>query len=67
MDGAIATLIGAGQTIVCGAIWFGIVWLPVLLVLVLLALAARWVFRRIVPPGRPTGAVPGWGEGTGGS
>jgi hypothetical protein len=67
VDGAVATLIGAGQAIVSAAIWFGIVWLPVLLVLVMLALGARWVFRRIVPPGSPSGAVPGWGEGPGGS
>jgi hypothetical protein len=66
VDGAFATLIGAGQTIVSGLIWFAIVWLPVLAVLLAVAIAGRWLFRRFAP--RPTGgpgsgAIPGWGEG----
>jgi len=67
VDGAFATLIGAGQAIVTGLIWFTIVWLPVIAVLVLVALAARWIFRRFVPTGGGSGPVPGWGEGPGGS
>jgi hypothetical protein len=71
VDGAFATLIGAGQAIVTGLIWFTIVWLPVIAVLVLVALAARWIFRRFVPAGGGSGGgsgpVPGWGEGPGGS
>ena len=30
VDGATATLIGAGQTLVSGSIWFAIVWLPLI-------------------------------------
>ena len=69
VDGAFATLIGAGQAIVTGLIWFTIVWLPVIAVLVLVALAARWLFRRFVPAagGGGSGPVAGWGEGPGGS
>ena len=68
VDGAFATLIGAGQAIVSGLIWFTIVWLPVIVVLVLVALAGRWIFRRFVPAGGGgSGPVPGWGEGPGGS
>jgi hypothetical protein len=66
VDGALATLIGAGQAIVSGLIWFAIVWLPVIAVLVLVALAGRWLFRRVVPSGGG-GPVAGWGEGPGGS
>jgi hypothetical protein len=70
VDGAFATLIAAGQAIVTGLIWFTIVWLPVIAVLVLVALAGRWIFRRFVPAaggGSGSGPVPGWGEGSGGS
>ena len=67
VDGAFATLIGAGQAIVTGLIWFTIVWLPVIAVLVLVALAARWIFRRFVPAGGGSGPVTGWGEDPGGS
>ena len=68
VDGAFATLIGAGQAIVTSLIWFTIVWLPVIAVLVLVALAAGWLFRRFVPAaGGGSGPVPGWGEGPGGS
>lgn len=65
VDGATAALIGAGQTIVSGLIWFAIVWLPVLLVLFVLALVARFVFRRVARSMGPGGggAVPGWGGG----
>ena len=65
VDGAFATLIGAGQAIVTGLIWFTIVWLPVIAVLVLVAFAGRWVFRRFVPAGGGSGPVPGWGEDPG--
>ncbi|MFP5341727.1 MAG: DUF4349 domain-containing protein [Candidatus Limnocylindria bacterium] len=71
VDGATAALIEAGQVIVSGAIWFGIVWLPVILVLVALALLVRWTYRRIAPrfqrarPTAPAGPVQGWGGGEG--
>lgn len=40
VQGALATLVGIGQGLLNVAIWFGIVWLPVLLVLCILALLA---------------------------
>ena len=43
VDGATATLIGAGQTLVSGTIWFGIVWLPLLVAIGLIALVVRFV------------------------
>jgi hypothetical protein len=64
VDGATATLIGAGQAIVSGAIWFGIVWLPVILVLLVVALLARWALRRFMPKPTPVEPVPGWGGGS---
>lgn len=68
VDAALATLVSAGQSIVSVAIWFVIVWLPVIAVIVLLALLARWAWRRFVPAtARPSAGVPGWGEGPGGS
>jgi hypothetical protein len=63
VDGATATLIGAGQTIVSGAIWFGIVWLPLILALAVIALVGRFVVRRLAPRRGPGGPVPGWGNG----
>jgi len=68
VDGALATLIGAGQAIVSAGIWFAIVWLPVLLVLLLLALVVRFAYRRFGPkpkPAQPTqhDPIPGWGAG----
>jgi hypothetical protein len=38
VDGALASLVGIGQGLLNALIWFGIVWLPVLLVLSILAL-----------------------------
>ena len=67
VDGAVATLVEAGQAIVSGGIWFGLVWLPVILALVLVALVVRWVIRRFVPSGAGAaggasgGAISGWG------
>ena len=63
VDGAVATLIGAGQAIVSAGIWFGIVWLPVILVLLVLALIARWAWRRFAPRSAPVEPVAGWGGG----
>ena len=54
LDQAIAVLVGIGQGLLNAVIWFGIVWLPVLLVLAIIALVAlRGVLevrRRITPP-----------------
>jgi hypothetical protein len=63
VDGASATLIGAVQTIVSGAIWFGIVWLPLLLVVLVLLLVGRWAFRRFAPSLPGGGPMGGWGGG----
>jgi Domain of unknown function (DUF4349) len=65
VDGALATVVSAGQTLVSGAIWFGIVWLPLILVFAALSFAGRYVFRRIAPPRTPAGPVAGWGDGGG--
>lgn len=46
-DHALAALVGIGQTVVSAAIWFAIVWLPVLLVLAVLALVGRRVFTAV--------------------
>ena len=62
VDGAVATLVEAGQTLVSGAIWFGLVWLPVILVLAVAALAVRWAFRRFFPGARPADTIAGWGS-----
>ena len=55
LNEAIASLVGIGQGLFDGLIWFGVVWLPVLLVLALLTLLAlRGVLevrRRLPPPG----------------
>ncbi|MEO7296703.1 MAG: DUF4349 domain-containing protein [Candidatus Limnocylindria bacterium] len=40
LNGALASLVGIGQGLLNALIWFGIVWLPVLLVLALLVLMA---------------------------
>ncbi len=63
VDGATATLIGAGQTIVSASIWFAIVWLPMILVILVIAVVMRWLFRRFTP--RPRGGEPiaGWDTG----
>ena len=65
VDAATATLIGAGQALVSAGIWFGIVWLPAILVIVLLVLVGRWAFRRWGPKGGGSAGgadpIPGWG------
>src|SRR3954447_6517986 len=63
VDGASATLIGAVQALTSGAIWFGIVWLPLLLVLLLVALLARRAYRRFAPSTPGGGPMTGWGSG----
>ena len=66
VDGALATLIGVGQAIASAAIWFGIVWLPMLLVLLVILLVVRFAYRRLAPKPKPHDPVPGWG-GDGGA
>lgn len=65
VDGATATLISAGQTIASAAIWFTIVWLPVILLVLVLAFIARALFRRFVPAAKPVEPAAGWGGGEG--
>jgi hypothetical protein len=59
VDAASATLIGAGQTLVSGAIWFGIVWLPLILTVIAIIVIVRFVVRRLMPP-KPRDPMPGW-------
>lgn len=68
VDRATATLIAVVQGIATAGIWFGIVWLPVLLVLAVLALVVRWGVRRYrrshpPKPAEPRDPVAGWGAG----
>jgi hypothetical protein len=68
VDGAFATMIGVGQTVVSGLIWFTIVWLPIIAVVLVIALVVRWAVRRFGPSVRGGGGpIAGWGEGSGGS
>jgi len=55
LDRALASLMGIGQGLLDGAIWFAVVWLPILLVLSIIAMIAlRGVLevRRRLPPAR---------------
>jgi hypothetical protein len=65
VDAASASLVSFLQRVASGAIWFAIVWLPVLVVLLILAWVLIQVLRRIGPrlpslAGRPEPAY-GWG------
>lgn len=60
VDAASATLIGIGQTVASGLIWFGIVWLPLLLVVLLVAFVAFRLLRRLLPVAAASGPVAGW-------
>jgi len=60
VDSATATLIGIGQTLGSAVIWFGIVWLPVILVFAVLAVIALRVIRRFLPEMRPAEPIKGW-------
>lgn len=59
-DQALAALVAIGQGLVAVGIWFGMVWLPILVVLALLAFAAlrgaMALRRRIAPAGEPPAA-----------
>ena len=63
---AVASLVGVGQGLLNGLIWFGVVWLPILLVLALLVLIVlRGVLevRRRMPPAGSTAGSAGDGGG----
>jgi Domain of unknown function (DUF4349) len=56
LDRALASLVGIGQGLLDGLIWFAVVWLPVLLILAVIGLVAlRGVLevRRRMPSGAP--------------
>ena len=63
VDSATATLIGAGQTIVSAGIWFAIVWLPMILLILVIAVVMRWLFRRFGPRPRGSDPIAGWDAG----
>lgn len=66
VDGATAAMISLGQRLASGAIWFAIVWLP-LLAVALIVLFALWkVARRVAPKvaAPPPGPVAGWNSDT---
>ncbi|HEX2766372.1 MAG TPA: DUF4349 domain-containing protein [Candidatus Limnocylindria bacterium] len=56
LERALASLVGIGQGLFDGLIWFAVVWLPILLILsllVLVALRAVLEVRRRMPPSAP--------------
>jgi hypothetical protein len=62
LDRALASLVGIGQGMIDGLIWFVVVWLPILLVLalfVLLALRGVLEVRRRLPPTRSVAPAAG--------
>ena len=65
VDGATAAMLSLGQHLVSGAIWFGIVWVPILAVLLVVAFLAWRAARRLLPKASapPPGPVPGWHGG----
>ena len=56
VDRATASLVQVLQALATAGIWFGIVWLPILLAVGLIALLVLFVLRRLRRPG-PTGEV----------
>ena len=67
VDGATATMVGVLQALVSGAIWFGIVWLPLIVVVVVALLVGVRAYRRIAPrlSAGDGGPISGWGGGGG--
>jgi Domain of unknown function (DUF4349) len=63
VDAAAATLIGVGQSLVSAGIWLGIVGLPALLVLAVILLVMRLLWKRFGPKTVAHGPVEGWGAG----
>jgi hypothetical protein len=66
VDGASAAMISLGQHLVSGAIWFAIVWVPILAVMLVVLFIAWRIGRRILPKVStpPAGPVAGWTGGT---
>jgi len=63
IDAASAALIGLGQGVGSAAIWFGIVGLPLILIVVVAGLIVRFLFRRFAPKAPPDEPIPGWHGG----
>ena len=64
VDGATASMISFGQRLVSAAIWFVIVWLPIIAVSLVVLFVGWRIARRFAPktpPNPPSGPVPGWG------
>jgi hypothetical protein len=64
VDGASAAMISLGQKLVSAAIWFGIVWLPILAATLIVLFVAWRLARRFMPkmdPKQPAGPISGWG------
>jgi hypothetical protein len=60
VDAAAATLIGIGQGLASAGIWLGIVGLPALLVLAVVLLIGRLLWKRFGPKAPAHGPVEGW-------
>jgi Domain of unknown function (DUF4349) len=63
VDAAAATLIGVGQALASAGIWFGIVGLPGLIVLAVILLIGRLLWKRFGPKMPVHGPVDGWNAG----
>jgi hypothetical protein len=57
IEQASASLVSILQGIATAGIWFGIVWLPIILALALIALVAVWAYRRFRPATRATPTI----------
>lgn len=66
VDNATAALISFGQSAASGAIWLGIVGLPLLLLVAVIAFIFFRLFRRFAPRPAAHDPIPGWGDGSGG-
>ena len=64
VDGATAAMISLGQRIVSGAIWFAIVWVPILAVLLVVLFVGWRAVRRLAPRTSvpPSGPIAGWND-----
>jgi len=60
VDAATASLISIGQTIASAGIWLAIVWLPIVLLITVVAVIAFRLFRRFVPKAMPSRPIEGW-------
>jgi hypothetical protein len=61
VDGATAAVVRAGQKAVSAAIWVGIVWLPLLVLIAVAVTVVVVVGRRLARRLAPAGPITGWG------